>query len=625
MPTDVATLFGRLHASCVRNLTSLIDGLLQTLEQMGADGSFEAFDESVRAALAAFKLATLDELPLRELGLPRAEASRRTMIEGFLFALGMDEDRARSTATRVLSLPASQIQTAPPGRLRTRGRIPDQHMLARDVRVLHGSARDLRERLRDQRTEIARPYRGVPTQRRPRQRGPVRSAARVAEDGVEQVADLLGLFPELSTKVYRDAGFSGLENYPPQAVAPLGPDVETIRVELIENYEEEQRWSIFGAIGLAAAGILLTIATGGAFGVLAATAVGTSFGLATGGANVYNAQTRLTATQDAQRFGAASAERVDFLEGELQGAWGMLAADVVTGGVIGRTATTSVRVGRILNTVRIAAISGGGTAMGTATNPNVWAAPDTAGILLQATVIGAVAGGVPAGLAGAASSLRNGSRVMVGVRSADDLRPGGTVRLAGQTDGAPFDARIVAVGRDGTIVVETPSGRRTLRVQNGAVLRANSARVGHASETQGALSNLGDSAISNTANTLGDYGTGATFSGVYNPPSGKMLCMPSGDTRTTGGAMPGNLVPRRGGHYAIEQVLNPMVQGSRGQNIGFTAFLQGDGTIVMEFFSRGVNGANNSFPGYIPPEAVQREIADVMRDATQRTVTIRQR
>ncbi|MBL4688402.1 MAG: hypothetical protein JKY37_27690, partial [Nannocystaceae bacterium] len=198
--------------------------------------------------------------------------------------------------------------------------------------------------------------------------------------------------------------------------------------------------------------------------------IGGGIGLVQGGALVVSAQSDLTLAQDASRFGAGSAQRVAFLEGELQGAWGMLLADVVTGGLLARVGGAG-NVGRaVMQTVRTAAVAGGGSAIGTATNPNVWASPDTAGILLKAAVIGSVAG---AGGHVAGSWLsRAGNRVMLGLsRDTGPLKRGSMVKLGAKDAPSSTEGRVLSVNGD-RVRVATPEGQVDFRVTDAAVVSA---------------------------------------------------------------------------------------------------------------------------------------------------------
>jgi hypothetical protein len=150
-------------------------------------------------------------------------------------------------------------------------------------------------------------------------------------------------------------------------------------------------------------------------------------------------------------------------------------------------------------------------------------------------------------------------------------------------------------------------------------------RVGRGarSETAHSLNNLGESAISGSASTLGRFPSGSAFSGVYNPQTGKFLAYPSGGTRTTSGEIPENLVQRRGGHLNVNGRLGQMTGVDSRHNLGFTVHVEPDGSLSVSWLSRGINGPNPSFPGNHVPQSRQSEIIEALERATGRRVISR--
>jgi hypothetical protein len=146
---------------------------------------------------------------------------------------------------------------------------------------------------------------------------------------------------------------------------------------------------------------------------------------------------------------------------------------------------------------------------------------------------------------------------------------------------------------------------------------------GAGSETAHSLNNLGESAISGTASTIARFPTGSAFSGVYNPQTGRFLAYPSGETRLTSGEIPDNLVLRRGGHLNVNGRLGQMTGVDSRHNLGFTVFLEQDGSLSVDWLSRGVNGPNPSFPGNHVPQSRQADVIEALQRATGRRVVSR--
>jgi len=132
------------------------------------------------------------------------------------------------------------------------------------------------------------------------------------------------------------------------------------------------------------------------------------------------------------------------------------------------------------------------------------------------------------------------------------------------------------------------------------------------SETTGGLTNVGRGA---TGVDVGDFQVGQGFSGVYDEASGSVLALPS----TRASALPENWVSARGGHGAVNARLTQAIGEPAGGRAGFTAFVEADGSLGVEWLSRSVNGLANPYV----PEAMRPGILEAMARATGRTVVSR--
>jgi hypothetical protein len=106
-----------------------------------------------------------------------------------------------------------------------------------------------------------------------------------------------------------------------------------------------------------------------------------------------------------------------------------------------------------------------------------------------------------------------------------------------------------------------------------------------------------------------DQPVGQGFSGVYNPSSGQILMRPS----TALVPIPAGYVPRGGGHAVLAAEM-----GRSPSQVGFTAFLQQNGALRIEWLSRSVNGMNPSFTGSILPASQRPAVLRAIEDATGR-------
>ena len=132
------------------------------------------------------------------------------------------------------------------------------------------------------------------------------------------------------------------------------------------------------------------------------------------------------------------------------------------------------------------------------------------------------------------------------------------------------------------------------------------------SETTGGLTNLGRGA---TGVTVDDFAVGQGFSGVYDEATGSVLALPS----SRASALPENWVSARGGHAVVDTRLTQAIGAPGGSRAGFTAFLEADGSLGVEWLSRSVNGLANPYV----PEAMRPGILEAPAKATGRAVVSR--
>lgn len=103
---------------------------------------------------------------------------------------------------------------------------------------------------------------------------------------------------------------------------------------------------------------------------------------------------------------------------------------------------------------------------------------------------------------------------------------------------------------------------------------------------------------------------GRGFSGVFDPDSGSVVMRPS----SYADPIPAGHVSARGGHATLS-----FGMGNNPNNLGFTAFLQRDGSLGVRWLSRSVNGPNPNFPGAEVPAAMQGSVLQAITAATGRT------
>jgi uncharacterized delta-60 repeat protein/RHS repeat-associated protein len=144
-----------------------------------------------------------------------------------------------------------------------------------------------------------------------------------------------------------------------------------------------------------------------------------------------------------------------------------------------------------------------------------------------------------------------------------------------------------------------------------------------ASEGTNAITNLGEGISAKNASTLSDFGPGSVFSGVYNPDTGQFLAYPSGESALANGEAPINLVPRAGGHGIVNAQFSNLTGVAPTTNLGYTLFLEEDGSITVSWRSGSVNGVNPSFQGDLVPVSLRPQIMETISKATGRVVRSR--
>ncbi len=458
-----ARLFGRVYAAAQTKIKPLLEALIRTIDALGVGRSpdIQVFERNVRRVVYGFAHDPASAPQFTALRLAASPQVRQGLIASFFYKLGLDRQHAESFARDVMTLPKEALSPTGAGLQRLR---------YFDLRMLTVSAHELYERLREILSELSKPYSGTPGPR-PGARAGRPSMETFADRGVEQTVDVLKMFPDMADAIYSQAGLTQVKGFPPTASGGqlTGDDAEFVN-HVDELLEDEARWQMISAIGLLAAGIVLTVVTAGVAGPLVGMAVGGGLGLVQSGAGVMSAQSGLALARDAHRAGVGSEARIASLEGEVQGAWGMLVADVVTGGILGRVGGAG-GASKIIQGIKTIAISGAGAGLGTATNPNVWASPDVVGILVKATVIGGVAGGV--GSAAGQSLTRAGQRIMVGFSRADgELKVGARVSLATQGQSGETHLRGEIISVTGSRVrIATPHGEAEFNIDDVAIMK----------------------------------------------------------------------------------------------------------------------------------------------------------
>lgn len=111
------------------------------------------------------------------------------------------------------------------------------------------------------------------------------------------------------------------------------------------------------------------------------------------------------------------------------------------------------------------------------------------------------------------------------------------------------------------------------------------------------------------AGFLDGHASGQGFSGVLDPDTGALRLRPS----TYENPVPDGYVSARGGHFTLSSEL-----GGNPNNLGFTVFLQENGSLGVRWLSRSVNLRNPNFPGAEVPASFQGLVLDAITAATGR-------
>lgn len=458
---DTNTVFAKVHRTTQKLLRELITTLMKSLDVFGCGlrQDREAFAVNIRKVMIRLADCPPSKAPLAAFELAGASLrdKRLALIKEALFGFGASKEAATALANLALSGNTKML-----GKLTADGKLilePPKVFCLLQMRIshLHGDGTRLYGRLKKLLARIDKPYRGTPLN---------------PDAGVEQVVGMLRCFPDLADAIYAKLGFRATASFPPQAIGVAG-DAERIFVKAVSGHLDARWWSdTFKLAGLIIASITITLVTAGTLGPLAATLVGSGIGLTQGVVQLGSAAHKLEQTEDAYRFGAATEQSVEFAEGELQGAWGMLVVDTATGGLMGRFGGGQ-SVSNLMKVVRVSTISGVGSGLATATNPNVWRSDDTTGLILFATVVGAVSGaGGHFVAAGAMRVLpKVGAKLQIGVSKLDGhLIQGRKVRVQLRVGETPVDATVVSVNRaDATVTLKVEG--QDLRVKVGKVVK----------------------------------------------------------------------------------------------------------------------------------------------------------
>lgn len=426
----------RVYQELARRVLELATPLKRTLEAagLGPGASLPRFEEAIRPVITQIMTASFDQPPLIGLTLRGVPNPRREMLVELFRGFGLTPDLASQHADHFIG-----------GNL---GHWSD--LIHRASPVWFSRARRTYANLVDIERDMRQPYRG---------------SASDTEEGVEQLVDAFKRFPDLANPVYDAVQFPNVRNFPPEWTGPPAQanaaQPQQMFVNAVKEELDEQWWQgVFAVAGLAVLGIALTVITAGTLGPVAAGVLGAGLGTAHGGVMVYDASQAVSEGRTAVAIGAMSPETLARLEGDLQGAWGMLAVDALTGGLIGRFGGTSAASQLLRGTL----ISGAGGGVGTALNPNVWDDPNTIALIFQGTLVGGISGAVGAGVG--VGALRAGQQIQFAIRRDNGpLRVGRTVRVGTARDGAPVDGVVTHIdANNGTVRMRVDDGEITVRV-----------------------------------------------------------------------------------------------------------------------------------------------------------------
>jgi len=438
-PVDV---FRRVYQQAQSLLETLIGDLDRVLLEMGATN-----DDAGRAKFGRRFREVLVRIYAKQLTLAvrGAADSREAVVVSIVLGLGGDQFLGKEIHHRASRMTAEQIRTD-----NGPAKFPNVPFFSW-IHTLHSRAVAMRSRLQTLRGRIKKGY------------------DRVA--GVDQACTLLSWFPDVAQPIYVGAGLKGLTSFPPRRVGPLNPDAERFEQAALAWKASEDRWGMVVMGGIIVAGIALSVVSAGTMTPLMATIVSAGFGLGLGAANIYGTQNELRFQMDARAFNAGSDGRVEYAEGEADAAQWAFVVDLVTMGLLARFGGAG-RVSLVRQTFRVAAISGAGGALVTATNPNVWKSPDVAALIIVGTLVGAGlgAGGVVVGN-GVARTMQGAARVAL-FRDNAPLAAGKTVMVTLPGRSSPVKGVVIKISGD-ELWVRVGGEVKTIKVTGVSTLEGN--------------------------------------------------------------------------------------------------------------------------------------------------------
>lgn len=286
---------------------------------------------------------------------------------------------------------------------------------------------------------------------------------RDAEDGVEQVIELLEQFPDIAATVYEQAGLTGLKWFPPQAEpAPQAGSDARIFVDAVED-ELDSRWwwETATLVGLVVVSVVVSVVTLGTMTPLAAALVGVGITGAVGTTRIISAQTTEERGRAAVAAGFMSEHTFKRLQDDVTGAWRSTIVDLCTAGLLSRIGGSSMRA----LVFRAVVLEGAGGGLATAVQPNVWHSPNRVALILRGTVVSAASGVGGEALSGV---LRARAAIQLSWTRpkipTGGLKPGSTLRVTAAEGGSSVDAKILKVNSD-QLVLEIEGKQVVMRVQ----------------------------------------------------------------------------------------------------------------------------------------------------------------
>jgi GGDEF domain-containing protein len=373
-----------------------------------------------------------------------------------------------------------------------------------------------------------------------------------AEAGREQVFELYGEFPDLAAEFYRHSGFTNIEGFPPRmkAGAQLGSLAERAFFNDATSWQDWQETKGYLKMGgLIAAGILITVATGGIAGPQVAMAAGVVFAAGTSGYEVLQASERLGRARDAHAVDAATQRTVRYHENELTGAYGALVINLATAGLAAKFGGGQIaaQAGRLTvrSVVREAVVGTtigfGAGALTTAVNPNVWNSGNAFGLIMHGAVVGGVGGGVGGAAGRVASHGMEGIGRRISVAFArtpqqQQFRVGMEVQVAVEGQSTPQTWRVRAIdeGR-GRVTIEREGQQLTVSIRESQLLTVN--EDSPAVSALRALADADPSAPRTTTTPDPPPPSGRTSGAIVDPPAAPA---------STSGTRPTTTRPRTG-------------------------------------------------------------------------------